>query len=203
MSLATGVADALLPPDPVQASGAPRVATAPPSTVSLAPLAGVFYDAAAGQLLILRLRADSLALDGGRGVALVPLGDNRFRHPVSGAELKFEQPTGSAGRWVRSGSDGHPTVYERMEPAPSTLRVADYAGTYASAEAGTEWTVAARDSSLVAVPRRGDDMVLRPVFRDAFVGAGLIRFERDAAGKPVALTVTTRGIHALRFPRVR
>jgi CubicO group peptidase (beta-lactamase class C family) len=203
MSLATSVADALLPPDPVLASGAPRIATAPPSAVSLAALAGVFYDATAGQLLIVRLRGDSLALDGGRGVALVPLGDNKFRHPVSGAEMRFEQSAGGGGRWVRPGSDGHSAVYERMEPAPSLLRVADYAGTYASVEAGTEWTVAARDSSLVAVPRRGEDMVLRPVFRDAFVGAGLIRFERDATGKSVALTVTTRGVHALRFPRVR
>jgi CubicO group peptidase (beta-lactamase class C family) len=203
MSLATGVADVLLSPATVLASGAPRAANSPSATVPLASLAGVFFDSTVGQIMILRVRNDSLAMDAGRGVALLPLGDNRFRHPVSGSELRFQPSSGGSARWVRSASDGHPVVYERVEAAPSTLRPADYAGTYASAEAGTEWTIVARDSGLVAQPRRGDDVVLRPVFRDAFAGAGLVRFERDANGKPIALTVSTRGVHGLRFTRVR
>lgn len=201
MLLATRVADVLLPPEPVLASGASHVAS--PSAASLAPMAGIFYDSETAQALILHVRDDSLVSGLGRGVALLPLGDNRFRHPLSGSELRFEQPVRGAGRWVRPVTDGHPTVYERMEPTPNPLRLSDYAGTYASDEAGATWTVVVRDSTLVVRPRRGDDAVLRPMFRDAFLGDGFLRFERDAAGRPVAVTVTTRGVHGLRLTRVR
>ncbi|HEY2026356.1 MAG TPA: serine hydrolase domain-containing protein [Gemmatimonadaceae bacterium] len=200
-SLATSVADAVLSPEPVIA-GAPRVAPSSLPGPPPAPLAGIFYDSTVGQIMVLRVRNDSLAMDGGRGVALIPLGNNTFRHPVSEAELRFEQPSGGAARWVRSGTDGHPVVFDRVD-APTGLRLADYTGTYASAEAGTEWTLLVRDSVLVVQPHRGDAALLRPVFRDAFVGVGLVRFERDASGKPIGLTVSTRGVHALRFARVK
>ena len=50
---------------------------------------------------------------------------------------------------------------------------------------------------------RAEHAAMRRIFRDAFTAGEIVRFERDASGKVTALTVTTRGVHALRLTRRR
>lgn len=102
----------------------------------------------------------------------------------------------NAGADFGSRVDREPRTY-----AVDAAKLADYAGTYASDEAGAEWTMVVREGKLVLSPKRGPEMPLRPVAADEFGGPGRVRFERDASGRVVALTVTTRGAEALRFTR--
>lgn len=199
--LAQGVADLLLPRVD---SAAERPAGAshllPPGAA--ARHAGTYYDAGGGGLLRLKAIGDSLFVDGRAPARLVPLGDERFRHSRSGAELRFERVANGTRRWLAGPStSGGPTVYQEVQPALDSTRFSEYAGTYASAEAGAEWKIGTSGGALTVHPQRGEDAELRPLFRDAFGGGYLLRFERDPAGRVVALTVTTRGLHALRFAR--
>ena len=142
----------------------------------------------------------ALVVPGTRPVTLLDLGGARYRQPVTGAEWRFDQSAGGRRLVVRTGT-AQPTVYDRVEPPADPARLTEYAGTYASDEAAAEWVVAVRRDTLVLQRRRGPAITLRPLFRDAFSADAVLRFERDAAGRVVALTATSRGVQALRFAR--
>ncbi len=201
--LATGVADVLLPTALAAAPTPARQAARPAARRSagdLARLAGSYFDPGVGQLVRVALEDGALVVPGERPVRLVDLGGARFRQLVSGAEWRFEETAGRRRLVVRTGT-ARPAVFDRVEPVADPASLAAYVGTYASDEAAAEWVVAARDGALVLEPRRGAAVTLRPLFRDAFAADAVLRFERDAAGRVVALTATTRGVQALRFAR--
>jgi CubicO group peptidase (beta-lactamase class C family) len=209
MALSERVADVLLGP---VAPPAHAVAVAAPAAVAaaeLAPLAGTYRSGDVGIMLRFTVRGDTLLAGvGPRAIALAPLGGGRFRNPVSGGMLAF---TSSAGAWrltTRAG-EGPDTALvntlDRVEDARplSAADLAAFAGRYASAEAGAEFDLSVRDGRLVLHGRRGDDVPLRPLFADGFGGpaAPPLRFVRDASGRVVAFTVSTRGVSNLRFTR--
>jgi CubicO group peptidase (beta-lactamase class C family) len=198
--LAQAVADVLLsnPSSMVaRTADAPRRASG-----GRVPRSGIFYDEGAGGLLRLKTSGDSLFVDGTTPIPLVPLGGERFRNSRSGTELRYEQDANGARRWFTGPStSGGPIVYREVQPPVDSTRFTEYAGTYASTEAGAEWKIGTSGGALTLHPQRGEDAELRPLFRDAFGGGYVLRFERDQAGRIVALTVTTRGLHALRFAR--
>ncbi|AHG88488.1 beta-lactamase [Gemmatirosa kalamazoonensis] len=205
-ALALRVADLWLDADgvpPAARPGAAFVARAVSAegADALAAYAGTFTD---GALALTRLAAvpGTLAIAQpatGRAVrALLPLGAGRFADTVSGIEYRV-----SASELTMLAPDVPPARLTRMPPA-ATLDAAAlraYAGRYASDEANVAWTVAVRDGRLTVVPPRGDPIPLTPLFRDGFAGPGRVRFLRDASGRVTALTVTTRGVQAMRFER--
>jgi CubicO group peptidase (beta-lactamase class C family) len=203
MRLATGVADVLLPPTVAAAPPAGPLAARPiarPAGGDLARLAGTYFDPGVGQLVRVAVEDGALVVPGTRPVTLLDLGGARYRQPVTGAEWHFDESAGGRRLVVRTGT-AQPTVYDRVEPTADAARPTEYVGTYASDEAAAEWVVAVRDGALVLQGRRGPAVTLRPLFRDAFSADAVLRFERDAAGRVVALTATSRGVQALRFAR--
>ncbi|MCR4342234.1 MAG: hypothetical protein NUW01_20345 [Gemmatimonadaceae bacterium] len=74
-----------------------------------------------------------------------------------------------------------------------------------SPELATTYTLAARDSGLVIRIRGRAEIVLRPIFADAFQGSrvGVAKFLRDRRGAVAGFTVNTDGVRGLRFDRVK
>jgi CubicO group peptidase (beta-lactamase class C family) len=192
----------------VDAAGVPA-ASKPAATVAraassegadaLGGYAGIYSD---GALALARLvpAEGTVALGAvttGRPLrALVPLGAGRFADTVTGAEFRV-----GSGALTLSQPNMPPARLTRVAAPLDSSAFGVYAGRYASAEANVTWTVEPRNGRLFVVPPRGDATALTPVYRDAFNGPGRVRFVRDAAGKVVALTVTTRGVQDVRFER--
>lgn len=87
--------------------------------------------------------------------------------------------------------------------APSNGGLRAFAGEYASVELQGTYTIAVRDSGLVIqIPGRAE-IVLRPVFCDAFTGTriGLVRFSPDAGGAVTGFAIFTSGVRGLPFYR--
>jgi len=115
----------------------------------------------------------------------------------------------SPDRIELTGRDNNIAIYVRTAPVdPATVRAADYAGSYRSAEVEATY-----DLSPAATPgtldwrireRPGEVHALTPVYRDAFEGDGsTVRFLRDAAGRVIGLTVSVERARNVRFDRVR
>ena len=207
MQLVNGVADALFGKAVASAAatnGRAGDGAAPgtgiPTGMRAADLAGTYFAEGAMQLIRLTADGDSLVVAGPRRLVLQPVASGHFRHPANGADMRFERDA-RGHRWLVQMGQGRPTALMRVDQMPEPAPLADYAGTYASEEAGTEWKVSARDGGIAIQRKRGQEEVLRPAFRDAFVGPGIVRFERDASGRVVALRVSTRGAEALRFEK--
>ncbi len=202
--LATGAADALLSPYhqavvAMQSHG-DAVRSAQPAT----RFAGAYFDESVGS--IVRFVADSGGLVMGPGergrTPLVSDGANRFRTPT-GDIWQFDAPSsdGTPAKHVTRTAEPRPIVYVRVDTTVPSQRFAEYAGSYVSPEVGVTWTLIAKNDTLMLHQQRGSDMPLHPLFRDAFAGVGVLRFQRDTHGLVTGLTVTSRGVHALRFDR--
>lgn len=131
--------------------------------------------------------------------ALAPLGGDRFRMlgvPTS-TEVSFPAPR----QMVVATGDNAPIRFEQVKPA--SLQPEDfaaYAGTYASEEVDTTWTLQAKDGKLSLLPKRGPAGALEPAFADAFVGyAGLLHFQRDGAGKITGFSLDAGRARDLKF----
>ncbi|HEX4683191.1 MAG TPA: serine hydrolase domain-containing protein, partial [Gemmatimonadaceae bacterium] len=193
--LASGVAGVFLPAQPATLAGTARHASIPGDATRFA---GAYFAEGMGQMLNLDAHGDSL-VQRGNHLALEPLGPGRYRHVPTGATLTFSD-RGIKRVVAQPRGPGANTVYYAVQPA-GQIHAADYAGSYSSDEMPAAWEIVAHGDTLLLHQPRGEDVPIRPLFRDAFVGPGILRFERDAAGKVIALTVTTRGIHALRMAR--
>jgi hypothetical protein len=91
-------------------------------------------------------------------------------------------------------------------PAPVTTAAAlgEAAGRYYSPELGVTWTVAVKDSMLVATVVNGRQVTWQPAFKDGFTGDGsTIELTRDGRGRVVALLVTPGRSRNIRFDRAR
>ena len=198
--LASGVANVFLPAPPASQagaqSGAPRVAPIPGEA---ARFASSYFADGTGQLLNLDAHGDTLVQRGNR-LALEPLGTRTYRHVPSGTTFRFGEDNGV--RYFVGGppAAGVPVRYTAVEPA-GDIHAADFTGHYTSDELAHPWDIVARGDSLFVHGARAETLPLRPFFRDAFAGPGVVRFERDKGGVVTALTVTTRGMHELRMVR--
>jgi hypothetical protein len=96
-------------------------------------------------------------------------------------------------------------VWDRVEawmPNATPKDFGAFVGTYASDEAETVLRVALEDDKLVIHRRPDASFVLKPTYEDAF-GSDLapVHFERDAAGKVIALSLGDSRVWELRFTR--
>jgi CubicO group peptidase (beta-lactamase class C family) len=94
--------------------------------------------------------------------------------------------------------------FARVTPAqPSAEALAAYAGTYWSADAETELTVAA-DQGRIVIHRRPDTTIsLKPLYADAFDAdrLGTVIFRRDATGRPAGFSVVQDRVWNMPFTR--
>ncbi len=197
--LADAVANIVLPRVPASAAAA---GPAPGPVPDGGALAGLYYSGATNQRV--RIVADSgrVALAGPPALPLISMGRRRFRLPGATSVVEFQPDSGDA-QTMLAHNDGRTSTYHRVEPPLPPQDFGQYAGRYRSDELGVEWTVLADSGRLVLRDERGSDTPIEPIFRDGFDGPGTVRFERDATGAVTALTMTTRGVRALRFARLQ
>jgi CubicO group peptidase (beta-lactamase class C family) len=208
--LATEVAEAYLgaalaPSVEAAAVGRPeatRGATLSPA--ELQALAGSYREPASGVVRRLRVDGGTLKVEAFGGTyELKPAGGRTFRlvdGPLD-VEVRFEET--ASGRHMRETNPPRPaTVWHAVEVVtPSAAELTAYAGRYSSPELDTTYTVEVKDGGLALRGRRVD-AVLAPTARDEFTqGSMVVRFERDAQGRPTGFLLGQDRIRNLRFGR--
>jgi hypothetical protein len=80
-----------------------------------------------------------------------------------------------------------------------------FGGEYTSSEVEGTYAVAPRNAGLVMLITGRADIILQPVFADAFAGGivGVVKFSRDASGVVTRFTANSDGARRLRFDRVK
>jgi hypothetical protein len=186
-SLATRIANLLIP-------DTSAVPTYPPVRVQGAT--GLYSSDGEGDVLGVRQDGDSVMIENGESYhALVPFANGRLRDTTDGSIYAFEKD-----RVIVESSGDVPDTMRRVIPADDSRRTG-YDGTYRSDELGQTWTV----RGLQIHRPRGEDLVLRSLYRDGFLtlDGTPVHFLRDASGQITALSITTSGVHDLRFSRDR
>jgi CubicO group peptidase (beta-lactamase class C family) len=97
---------------------------------------------------------------------------------------------------------GSASSYLRVRTDLPPLRVADYAGEYESSDAEVTMTAAADGDALVLKRRPATVIRLTQVYADGFRSSlGLVRFQRDSAGKVTGFSISQDRVWDLRFRR--
>lgn len=171
--------------------------------------AGVYANPETDQLRRLELRDGRLVLALGPGYELTPVARNRFVAADAPAwiEIRFE-PAGQGNggdRMIETMDGGAPATY-LPAAEPDAARLAEYEGSYYSAELGTAYVLRLRDGRLVAEHRRHPDTPLTPTLADRFSGDNWwfrrLHFTRDAAGRVDGFRLTGGRVRNLRFERL-
>ena len=198
-------------------------ASTAPAAAELAALAGYYTRPASDIPLHLVLRGDDLVLlAGGRGQRLLPLGGWRFRLAGTTTEVEVAPsgavrgsagggPAGDAPPGSESAARGptlrlggwEPEVYEHADAVrPSPARLAEYAGTYHSAELDVWYRLRAADHRLSLRHRKLGEIRLTPTFDDGFYGGGwYFTFDRRAGGRVAGFTMSSPRARKVRFRR--
>ena len=139
--------------------------------------------------------------------------DGLFVDQASGAPLDAARFRANDSRIVSKdridliGRDGNMAIFLRTAPvAAGAVRLDDYTGVFASEEVGAAYSIAPGAGGLTwRIRDRPDfEQTLKPVYRDAFQGDGsTFRFQRDASGRVIALTVSVERARNVRFSRIR
>jgi CubicO group peptidase (beta-lactamase class C family) len=191
-------------PDTAMAWSA-ALAAAPPVAVpaaALAPLAGVWRNAARGEVRRTRVAADTLWVTGATRTRAEPLAGGRYR-AGPGTELRFEG--GGAGAparlFVRTLADT--ATYERVDSAVATpAYLAGFVGRYRSddVESTHEWRLE-RDTLVLHADHRRLG-ALEPAAPDVFTRGGTVyEIERDARGRVTGYRIQAGRVRDLRFTR--
>ena len=201
-------------------------ASSAPTREELASLAGYYTSAESDIPLHLVLRGNDLVLlAGGRGQRLLPLGGLRYRLAGTTTEVEFSavrtgrgnagggaggvRPGGrvgggrtEAGPTLRLGG-WKPLVYRHAPAAlPSAERLAEYAGTYYSADLDIAYRLRADDSRLTLRHRKLGVIRLTPTFAGGFYGGGwYFTFSRDPSGGVTGFTMSSPRARKVPFLR--
>ena len=172
-------------------------AAATPFTLSDAELdafAGMYRDVERGNVARLERKGDKLQVDG--NAEFTALSPRRFTDG-EGSFVEFDD----RGRAHVDVDNGWTEIYERVDPAtPTAGELESLAGRYTSSEAETTFVARVRDGTLELTQRPDTIYRLIPLYRDAFESdIGTIIFRRDAAGRPIALSVVQDRVWDLRF----
>jgi hypothetical protein len=200
-ALARSVADVFLPATLAAAPPPPM-----PPRVDVAPevlrtFSGMYVNVRSGAINYIGMRGDTLIAGRTSGMALVPVGERRFRVGQQG-EFEF-LPDGTARQYGFGWPARAPEVWRRVaEARPSAKDLAAYAGTYRCLQRAARKWFAASDSTLVLRTRWADDVTLRPAYTDAFTGPFLVNFTRTR-GKVDGMTFSSGRVRNVRFVKVR
>lgn len=164
----------------------------------LAARAGLYRDTRTSMVLRLAVRDGGLAAVG-RG-PLLPASASRFR--AGDSWLVFDEDAGGRAGFRMMSADGDTVRYEPVAGfAPTAAQLAEFAGTYASDEAGADLTFTVADGALVMRDEGGNSVPLEPAYPDAFsMGGGVIRFVRGG-GRVTGLTVSVDRVWSMPFVR--
>jgi CubicO group peptidase (beta-lactamase class C family) len=212
--LTQAVAEIYLPRGAATSSTNSAAATPPHVSLSAEQLAskvGLYRDPsteAVGRIFVRdgKLMASEDA-GGEASVELTPVSANRF--VVLGTTIAVEFVPAASGRAqeVRvAGTGPKPVVSQKLDAySLSSSELRAFAGEYTSPEIEVTYALAGRDSDLVIQMPGRADVVLQPIFPDAFAGAvvNVVKFSRDAQGVVTGFTVNTSGVRGLRFDRVK
>jgi CubicO group peptidase (beta-lactamase class C family) len=189
----------------------PAAPTSPPlpaEPADTASLAGMFINTSTGYPLRIAINngAPQFVAMGAPPLPMTRGSDGRWT--MGGGAL----PTGGMAtftgvdRFTLETLDGN--KYDHVRTAPITLamdQLTEFAGTYASDEAGATYRVAVEDGQLVVRIDRWPEtaMKLSPSYKDAFLsGSSLIRFFRDGAGRVREMSWGDNRMRDLRAPRI-
>ncbi|HWZ86117.1 MAG TPA: serine hydrolase domain-containing protein [Thermoanaerobaculia bacterium] len=178
----------------------------------LQSLAGAYRDPESGHLLTLALRDGKLSGQLGRqAVTLVPTAPGRFRiDGVRGATSEVEVQSAERGARptlvVTTVDEDDRIENATFEPValwtPTAADLAAFAGTYASTELDTSWTLAALDGKLFVRHRGLPEDPLNPTVSGVFTLHGMsLTFARGADGKVSGFTLDEGRVRGIAFAR--
>lgn len=169
---------------------------------------GLYFSEAPGEPL--RLAVDRGRLRVAGGPALVAQTRDRFKRWGASLEFmsgdEFELNFLSQDQFELKSMEGKTTRYRRALPyAPTADALKAFAGRYESTEIGTVFQIEPKGDGLQVRLEHtpGRSLELKPVDRDAFqLSRMTVRFQRDKAGKVVALDYSNPLIRNVRFTRL-
>jgi len=187
------------------AVSAPKaVAAVQAGTVDLAPYQGQFRDPVTGELVRLEAVGAQLTLVRDGAQALTPLGDDRFQAPDGGL-VRFTRKGAGAVEFSLSRGETSRRFVAVRPAATDTAALADYVGTYYSAELDTRITVVQRGDALVMRQRFAVEWPLSPSFADGFTtrlrGVTTFVFDRSSSGQVTGFGAWAGGARNVSFVR--
>ena len=184
---------------------APAQAVAPPEPRAVEPLRdvaryeGLFRNPVSGDLVRLTANDGQLTLARGASQILRPLGENRFQ-TANGGVLLFHQRGGALDFSLTMA--GITQDFIAVRPA-NTAPLADYVGSYYSAELETQITVSQQGDALVMRQPFAVEWRLSPSFADAFTtrlrGVTTFVFGRNPDGQVTAFGAWAGGARNVVF----
>ncbi|HET8678011.1 MAG TPA: serine hydrolase [Blastocatellia bacterium] len=176
--------------------------------LDLSSKAGLFFSEATSEPLHLAVDRGRLRVAG--GPALVAQSKDRFKRWGASLEFMsgdaFEVNFVSPDEFELKSMEGKTTRYRRAQGyAPTADDLKAFAGRYESTEIGTVFQVDPKGDGLLLrlehTPSRS--LEVKPVHRDTFqISRMTVRFQRDKAGKIVALDYSNPLIRKIRFMRL-
>jgi len=162
--------------------------------------AGSYRDSTTDQVVRFAESGGNLTVsNGGPGLALTHLGNNRFWSPIAG-EFRFERRDES---WEATQYDDAWRRYRPEPPGGPPAPLTDFIGDYSSPELEVTFKIAAEGDNLVLHARPNSRITLRPAYRDGFGGAGrTVRFVRDRKGTVTGMRIFAGRARDVRFDRV-
>lgn len=201
-AMAHQVADAFLG-DRLRETPAPTAADVPRD--ALRALAGLYRDPDSGARLEIVATDEGLRAQGPSGPRLTALDGTRFTGPgrVTYTFERTDARGADALRVVEDTGNTRPTTWHRVERAtPSAESLAEYAGTYRSAELDVAYRIVSERGGLWVRFRGDAPRELTPADRDAFVTGGyVLQFTRAANGVVDGFAVYAGRVWHLRFDR--
>jgi CubicO group peptidase (beta-lactamase class C family) len=179
-------------PQPVTARPAAAPAPPPAPATELRSLAGVYWSPSTDGVMRVEANGGKLIAFGIQRLELIPVEPGRYS---VGTAMTFSfSGTGSGRRMVQRANNARDSVVWEGQTAlagPLTAAgLAALAGSYISEELAVTYTLVVRGDSLVLQRRKFSDVVLRPLFLDAFrmacppgpckVESKTMKFQRDS-----------------------
>ncbi|HEX8364183.1 MAG TPA: serine hydrolase domain-containing protein [Allosphingosinicella sp.] len=214
--LARGVADIYLadrfepPPAAVAAPGVVPPTSVPVPQRELSAVAGLYWNPVTDLMREVRLRDGKLWYRRGAGSEseLVPLGRNRFFMAAGRSilELSFERTAPGAPHRMLVAEPGRPPLTQQgvRAAAYAPEQLAQFGGTYRSAELGATYVLVPQDGKLLMKTGNWGDFLLTPRFADSFENLeemGTIVFTRDARRRITGFVLRSGKVRNLRFER--
>lgn len=182
----------------------PKAVAAAQAPKDLTPYQGLFRDPVSGDLVRLAAVGGQLTLTRGGSQTLTPLDENRFQ-TADGGIIVFPHAGVGAAAFILTRAGVRQTFVAVRPAVPDAAVLADYVGTYYSAELDTRITVARQGDALVMRQRFAVEWPLAPSFADAFTtrlrGVTTFVFARDTEGKVTGFGAWANGARNVVFVR--
>jgi CubicO group peptidase (beta-lactamase class C family) len=188
-------------PAAVPANPDARSAMIPRST--LENLAGLYRSVNGFEVQRIRLDNDTLRVEG-PGLSLRPLADDRFEVLGPGLILELRPPRAGEPAALIIPAEGGDVYLKVPDWSPSSADLRSFAGTYHSAELGTDYRFIIDDEGRLAFRHRKlADGVLQPMYENAFMLRGrILVFERDGDGRVTGFRLNDGRVQGVAFTRI-